>query len=1367
MNQDAPLPQPIDSIDKQTQLEQQQQQQQNSEYTSKNPYKHQGAYAIHRPATSQPQRQQHCLTTSNPTNNTGTTDNVVTETAPLSPPKEKPTSRYNGSSNVITDDIRKSYVRQKLPVRQQSLAASSYSNKANNTNNNGSPVRGNKSKNPYLSTLLNESTLSSHEEHPNRQKQKLPTRTSSIANLSSLSPPSSRMMLSPQQAGVINENYNTVQEQGEKEEGEGEEEEDEDFNFNHRPPSTIICTRPINTTDDNSNVSPSSSADSAGPSELSSPVISNPTINIDDRNVAASHPPVPLIDTRRPSDVCSIDTITTVSTRIGGADDAYNWAYSPVSPSPHSGNSTDPIMTPSRSEPTTFPSFEQPRESCDTEYSELHSPISPDNSKAGSRTSIFLRMQQKREEQRKSIYAYRYSRVGSPQPQQNQLSMVYPAVLSLVAQELYRRLPTTTLIKNDIEHHNVFRGKDAVERLLLILRTHDRNLAILVGRSLDAQNFFHDVNYEHRLRDSADELYQFRESIDTTIGLSGMERDHTSNKPTVNEGNNDLPTGVFTVLTDCYSPTCTRERTCYSINCPRKATKVLKRTQSQSSLKDEEIRNLWVHSVPKELVEATPREERKRQECIYELIYTEQDFVRDLQYVHNFWVRPLITGDIIPDERREHFVQEVFWNMADIEKVNSQLARALSERQKSHYWISSIGDILLEYACEFDPFVAYGAHQIVGKFYFELEKKRNPLFAEFVEETERKPQSRRLELNGYLTKPTTRLGRYNLLLREILKCTPEDNPDRKLIPQIMDLITEFLVQVNTEAGSSENAFNLQQIEGRLSFKVSDDFVDLRLRDPERQLIMKGRMKRKGNSSSDASDLMLFLFDHYLVFTKIKYHNHLEYYRVYRKPIPLELLTVSLPKDNYRAKRASSILPYSRSATLVSSSTSIQLKSSTSESFAASKSGSFSITFHHHGRRGSPPLTLYAAGESSRKTWAEKIKEQQSILADKRNIFTLTPLVSRAFPLSNKMNSSSILSGHGNPQVVIGADQGVFVSDVLPPSTTGPIDDDCDGSTMVDSISTTTRILHVEKVSQISLVNQSHILVLADKTLWAFPYDMIASGELQVKSVRPISQHAAFFHVGESMGKTLVCVVKTSALTPTTIRVFEPVTSEEDKKSRRAFIKRLVRSGVDNLKPYKDLYLPSEASAISLLRTKMCVSCPQEIGVIDMKSFEVQALLDPDDEELGFVFERQDIRPVSIYRIQFAEYLVCYNEFAFIVDQRGRLKRPSCRIDWESTPDSFALCYPYILAFEPEFIEVRNILTGTLDQRIRGTYIRCTNPGISDKDGIQVAMSDVNNEGYQALYRLDLVKQHVDYLPQLPSLGRTTPLLPGENKLTSF
>jgi hypothetical protein len=37
---------------------------------------------------------------------------------------------------------------------------------------------------------------------------------------------------------------------------------------------------------------------------------------------------------------------------------------------------------------------------------------------------------------------------------------------------------------------------------------------------------------------------------------------------------NDLPNGVFTLLTDCYSPTCTRDNLCYSIACPLRLEQV-------------------------------------------------------------------------------------------------------------------------------------------------------------------------------------------------------------------------------------------------------------------------------------------------------------------------------------------------------------------------------------------------------------------------------------------------------------------------------------------------------------------------------------------------------------------------------------------------------------------------------------------------------------------------------------------------------------------------------------------------------------------------------------------------------------------------
>lgn len=46
--------------------------------------------------------------------------------------------------------------------------------------------------------------------------------------------------------------------------------------------------------------------------------------------------------------------------------------------------------------------------------------------------------------------------------------------------------------------------------------------------------------------------------------------------------------------------------------------------------------------------------------------------------------------------------------------------------------------------------------------------------------------------------------------------------------------------------------------------------------------MKGRMKRKGNVSSESSDLQVFLLDHYLVIAKIRFEDHLEMYKTYRR-----------------------------------------------------------------------------------------------------------------------------------------------------------------------------------------------------------------------------------------------------------------------------------------------------------------------------------------------------------------------------------------------------------------------------------------------------------------------------------------------------
>lgn len=131
-------------------------------------------------------------------------------------------------------------------------------------------------------------------------------------------------------------------------------------------------------------------------------------------------------------------------------------------------------------------------------------------------SSVFLtKMHLKREEQQKSIDAYRSQHV-------------YTALLSQVAHEFHKRITLSSLTKDGIEYHHVFSGKDAVDRLLVVLRINDRSEALQVGSALRHQGFFHDVNYDPFFIDLQDELYAFRDLTvkddQVSIGKSKLKK---------------------------------------------------------------------------------------------------------------------------------------------------------------------------------------------------------------------------------------------------------------------------------------------------------------------------------------------------------------------------------------------------------------------------------------------------------------------------------------------------------------------------------------------------------------------------------------------------------------------------------------------------------------------------------------------------------------------------------------------------------------------------------------------------------------------------------------------------------------------------
>ena len=139
------------------------------------------------------------------------------------------------------------------------------------------------------------------------------------------------------------------------------------------------------------------------------------------------------------------------------------------------------------------------------------------------------------------------------------------------------------------------------------------------------------------------------------------------------------------------------------------------------------------------------------------------------------------------------------------------------------------------------------------------------------------------------------------------------------------------------------------------------------------------------------------------------------------------------------------------------------------------------------------------------------------------------------------------------------------------------------------------------------------------------------------------------------------------------------------------------------KPSQEFYVPAESSSVDFLRSKLCVACSRGFEVVSLDTLETQPLLDHADTSLDFV-TRKDVVPISIERLN-GEFLLHYNEFSFFVNRNGWRARPDWKIDWEGKPTLFALSHPYLLAFEPGFIEIRHLETSALVHIITAKNIR--------------------------------------------------------------
>ncbi|KAK6978137.1 CNH domain-containing protein [Favolaschia claudopus] len=367
------------------------------------------------------------------------------------------------------------------------------------------------------------------------------------------------------------------------------------------------------------------------------------------------------------------------------------------------------------------------------------------------------------------------------------------SLLSHIAVQLRDKVPRGTHVKGSIPYPRAFTGKDIVstiqtqiQRELAInhgISTSDRRAALQVARSLQSQLFFYEVEWGGRvLQDGVEDVYMF---LDDQEGGTDAAPERE-----------ELPTGVVTMLTKCYSPSCGDEVPCYSYGCPRRGNSFVAATPGPSESPAVPLPGDWSHTVPQEVLTQLPESEINRQTIIHKLISKEAQYVQDLDTVESVFLKPLRAANppVIPLERLEDFIDEVFGNILDLRECNRRLLEVMYVRQREQSpVIQRIGDVFLSAAAEFRlAYPIYIGHHPLAEKRMKEEMDGNPELRLFLEhcsrQTSRSGDAMRFDLKHFLNRPAEHLQKYPVLLEAIYHETAEGNPDADYLMEAVGAI---------------------------------------------------------------------------------------------------------------------------------------------------------------------------------------------------------------------------------------------------------------------------------------------------------------------------------------------------------------------------------------------------------------------------------------------------------------------------------------------------------------------------------------------------------------------------------------------------
>ncbi|OAX43158.1 hypothetical protein K503DRAFT_732249 [Rhizopogon vinicolor AM-OR11-026] len=721
--------------------------------------------------------------------------------------------------------------------------------------------------------------------------------------------------------------------------------------------------------------------------------------------------------------------------------------------------------------------------------------------------------------------------------------------------------------------------------------------------------------------------------------------------------------------------------------------------------KDEE----WHRLVPPEAQEALGKKEVERQSVLFEVFKSERDYVEDLKLVTQVFIEPLQFANppVIAPERLRPFIQEVFWNLDSISVHHEHMLGALFDRQlDQHPLIQSVTDIVLETCLQFQgEYESYIKHYPIAEERHRTELSRNKKYQAFMQQCSQHPRVRKRDMITFLSRPVTRLPRLNLILEHVHKITEPSHPDAEDLPLLLNILSDFLKSTQPGIAAAENRVKYWNLCESLVLPKGE-IIDLDWYNESRSLVYSGPVARRSKSEMDWhpwNDLFIALLDNYLLITKEESAaGGITKRYVKSRPIPLEYLRLGSfdgpPESRKERSEEGGIL----------------------DSLRSQYKPIYPFTVYHAADKLTRRYTLYAPTESIRQKWREAFVEAKGIDDVRRDAnkactswFASQDVNDGSFrspgahtargfgakASGRVFNAVSFTAAGGKRLMAVGCATGIFVG------TRGD-----NNFRKILSYGNPSSIIVLQEFNRFIIHHESYLL--------AYSLDILA--RVALYQAPPSSLDASLEKIAGGDGTVLFCCagrIKMRTIIVYALKSFFQVTVHVleacNPSDLRRTPSRTFQGHVSSFRPFGEaMYVPKDAYSVTPLAKTIAISTEKGIVIADPTNADRQMVSvvpnfgTASSTEMAELKTRcEEAKPLGLIRTESGEILVIYDTLGCYITKHGEPSRKSGFIRWETKAMSFAHRGSHVLLFSSDFIEIRYLSTGRLDQVIEGSDIR--------------------------------------------------------------